>query len=244
MNLNKNSQPVKIAAVILLGITTILAIGWYIAQAQSRAAASAGSSEQPFPTQEESVAQSGSQPIPQDLLTQTINGITLTVTSAEIINTGIQIGVCYSTPDGGDWYQSPGHLFYSTYEILPDEAEMMSEQKADGVNMGKRCENIRYRINDLKSITTPIKFSVINIFAEPREIPPCDYFQQRLSTSLAARAMGIQANCSENSDGSIVATLANKLPTISQEEAQKTLNDVLQGEVPGPWEFTISTLFP
>lgn len=244
MNINKNGRHIKIALVMLLTITTIISIGWYIAQAPSRAVASNSSNGQPAPTQEQPVTQAGSQPITQDLQTQALNGITVTVTSAKIIGTGIQIGICYSTPDGGDWYQSPGHLFYGTYEILPDEAEMISEQKADGVNMGKRCENIRYRINDLKSITAPIKFSVLDVFAEPREVPPCDDFQNRLNTSLAARAKGLKVECNENSDGSIRATLLDKLSSVSQEDAQKTLDDILLGDITGPWAFTINTLNP
>jgi hypothetical protein len=241
MNINKNFKNFLIT---LLAITTILSISWYVSRSQSRAAASNAAIVQSASVQEQSASQAGSPPNIQDIRTQTTSGITLTVTSVKIIATGIQVGVCYSTPDGGDWYQSPGHLFFSTYEILPDEAEMTSEQKADGVAMGKRCEDIRYRISDLKSITTPIKFSVINIFAATREMPPCDYFQLRLSTSPAARAAGIKATCIANSDGSVSATLSNDLATASMADAQKILQDVLSGEVEGPWAFTINTLNP
>jgi hypothetical protein len=234
----------KIIFISMLAVTATLSIGWYISQSQSRAAASNVAIAQPVSIQVQPVSQATSQPNNQDVRTQLINGITLTVTSVKTIATGIQVGVCYSTPDGGDWYQSPAHLFFSTYEILPDEAEMTSERKADGVSMGERCEDIRYRINDLKSITTPIKFSVINIFAATREMPPCDYFQLRLSTSPAARAEGIKATCTSNSDGSVSATLSNNMASISQGNAQKTLDEVLAGEVNGPWVFTINTLDP
>jgi hypothetical protein len=240
MNINKNFKNFLIT---LLAITTILSISWYVSRSQSRAAASNVAIVQSASAQAQPATQA-SQPNIQDVRTQTTSGIILTVTSVKIIATGIQVGVCYSTPDGGDWYQSPGHLFFSTYEILPDEAEMTSEQKADGVTMGKRCEDIRYRISDLKSITTPIRFSVINIFAAPREMPPCDYFQLRLSTSPAARAAGIKATCIANSDGSVSATMSNNAASVSLADAQKTLEDVLSGEVKGPWAFTINTLNP
>lgn len=234
----------KIIFITMLAITATLSIGWYISRSQSRAAASKVVIVQPASIQIQPVSQITSQPNNQDVRTQLSNGITLTVTSVKTIATGIQVGVCYSTPDGGDWYQSPGHLFFSSYEILPDEAEMNSERKADGLSMGERCEDIRYRINDLKSITTPIKFSVINIFAVAREMPPCDYFQLRLSTSPAARAAGIKATCIVNSDGSVSATLLNNIASVSQVNAQKTLDEVLSGEVKGPWAFTINTLNP
>lgn len=110
--------------------------------------------------------------------------------------------------------------------------------------MGERCESIRYRINDLESIAPPITFSLLSIHAVPREVPPCDDFQIRLNTSPAARAIGLQAKCSEISDGSIKVTLTGKRPDISQSEAQKTLDNILRGDVQGPWEFTIKTIIP
>lgn len=239
MKINKS---IKITLIVLLTITTVLSGGWYISQPQIRAVASNADNASYVTVQEQSANQVNSQPTAQSIQTQTVNGITVTITSAKIISTGVQVNMCYSTPDAGDWYPLPGNLFYGAYVIPPDEFETISDQKANGINMGEKCVSIRHRIDDLESIALPITFSLSSIHAVPREIPPCDNFQNCLNTNAVAHARDLQAICSENSDGSIKVTLTGKRPDISQSEAQKTLDNILRGDVQGPWEFTINTI--
>ena len=143
----------------------------------------------------------------KDVLSQIVNDVTVEVTSAKIIKTGVEIGVCYTTLDGGDWYPTPGHLFYGTSEIYPDEYEFTSEVKGTELDPGKRCVLIRYRINDLESVTVPIQFSLIDVAAIPREMPPCQNFRERLATNSKAKTAGLEVQCAETKDGNISVTL-------------------------------------
>ena len=229
--------------VILLAFTTIASIGFYVYQPQAKASASASTIIQQHPVNQQVANIIPTSAPSNEVLSQTANGVTVDVTYTKIIPTGIEIGICYTTLDGGDWYSAPGHLFFSTYEIYPDEAGFASEAKADSKNLGKRCEFVRYKINDLKSITTPIQFSVNQIYASPMEMyTPCKYFQQRLATNPKANADGLKASCTENNDGSISVGLTDYTKSMLQDDAKKELDDIASGVVKGPWQFTIINL--
>jgi hypothetical protein len=173
---------------------------------------------------------------------QIVNDITVEITSAKIISTGVEIGVCYTTLDGGDWYPVPGHLFYSTYDVYPDEYEFTTELKANGNNPGNRCALVRYRIDDLKSIVAPLQFSLTDLVAHPREMPACQNFQERLDSNSKAKAYGLKAKCAETADGNVAVTLVGNDKSVAKDTASKLLDDIAKGEVAGPWEFTIAEL--
>jgi len=241
VNTKKINLSAKIIIALLL-VTAVFSVSWYISRPQSPALAAKTNVEQPVTIQDEA------QSIPTDQfvsifpLSQTVNGIAVELMSARLIDTGIEIGVCYPTPDGGEWYPVPGHLFYDTYEVLPDEAELLSEQLADGVKMGRHCELIRYRIDDLTTVTLPIRISFLGYWAVPREIPPCENFRQRLETSPKAKAYGLKAKCTEDGQGGISVVLLSKASSVAKGEAQKALDEIVKGEITGPWEFVIYEL--
>lgn len=227
----------------LLIVTAVMAIGFYASHPQLMALAGNGVVLQSPSNQDEPVFVSNHQTASEKVLSKTVNEVTIEIASAKIIKTGIEVGICYTTLDGGDWYPTPGHLIYSTHEIYPDEFEFTTEQVADERNPGRRCALIRYRIDDLESITTPIRFSVIDIHAIPREMfSACQNFQQRLDTNSKAKAYGLEAKCTENNDGSLLVELVNHNKSISNERAKKTLDDIASGVVNGPWEFTIAQI--
>lgn len=137
----------------------------------------------------------------------------------------------------------PGHLFYGSYEIYPDEFEFTTETLADGKNFGERCELVRYRIDDIENITTPLQFSIIGMRAMPREMySPCEELQQRLDTSPKAQSYGLKASCQDNADGSRSVTLLENNKSIAAEEAQKVLDSIDSAKVEGVWEFTITSI--
>jgi hypothetical protein len=174
---------------------------------------------------------------------QTVGDVAVEIKSVKVIKTGVEVNVCYTTVDGGDWYPMPGHLLYSTYEIYPDEFQFTTEKKADNTTLGQRCALVRYRINDLESITTPIQFSIIQLTAEPREqYSPCQEFQQRLETSLVATTYGLKATCKETDGGGVSVALADYIQSATQEKASTALDSIAKGVVSGPWTFTITTL--
>ena len=235
----KNTFPIKaIVTGLLLIMLTVASIGFYASRPQSEVAANGNAkllvdSARP-------VNSDTSQP-PMSTVTKTVNAITFEIVSTKIIETGIEVGVCYTAPDGGDWYLTPGHLVYGANDINPDEFEFTTEQPADGKNNGKRCALVRYRIDDTKSITTPVRFSILDIYAIPREMfSACGNFQQRLNTSPKANADGLKARCEENSDGSISVALESHGKSTTNEKAKEVLDGIVNGVIPGPWEFVIT----
>jgi hypothetical protein len=232
--------------ICLLAILTLMSIGWYMSRPQAQVSADDMVAGQLVPNQDTvsndaNSTVAGADPKTADSVPQskTVKGTTVELVSAKVINTGIEVGVCYPTPDGGEWYPMPGHLFYGNYEILPDEAELLSEETADGTKMGKHCELIRYRIDDLSTITMPVRFSLLGYFAVPKEIPPCENFQLRLNTNSKAKAYGLKALCKEDGQGGISVSLNEKASSVAQDKAEEVLNEIVKGKVEGPWEFTI-----
>lgn len=234
----------KLGVTLLVGIltvTTVLSIGWYVSRPQSQALA-VNNNQQPEAIQITVATNPVESDKQADMRTKTVNGITVEIISAKLIETGIEVGICYSTPDGGDWYTMPGPLSYGLYEVLPDEAEFISEEKANRKNMGRRCESIRYRIDDLDTLTMPLQFTISGFWAVPRELPPCENFQQRLDTNPQARALGLKAKCSYDEQAGISVMLAEKAASVAREKAQQVLDGIVTGEVNGPWEFLITEL--
>jgi len=181
--------------------------------------------------------------VQQDILLKTENDITVEITSTKVISTGVEIGICYTTLDGGEWYPMPGHLFFGIYEVYPYEYELTSEILADGKKTGTRCALIRYRIDDLNTFTTPVEFSILKFDAPGREMyTPCQELQQRLDTNPKANAYGLKAKCVENSDGTISATLLDHATSVSNDNAKQALDKIAKAEVVGPWEFTINEI--
>ena len=180
----------------------------------------------------------------KQLLSETREDITIEMTSAKVIGTGMEIGICYTTPDNAEWYPMPGHLFYGNYEIYPDEIEFLAgERFADGKSMGRRCALIRYRINDVSTLVTPVELSILQLYAPGREMyTPCEEFRERMATNPKVKAYDLKVECVETSDGSISATLLEHDPSISSEEANRILNEIASAEINGPWIFRIDEI--
>lgn len=229
-------------SIVLLAIAAIGSIVWYASQPQSKALADTTNIQQPVKSQETPASDLISQVTSGMPKLQTVNGTTVELSSVKKIETGIEVGICYPTPDGGDWYPTAGALSYSTYEILPDEFEFISEQKADGIHTGRRCALIRYRIDEMENITTPIQFTLLGYWAVPKELPPCENLQQRLNTNPRAKSYGLKAKCSYDDQTGLSVALSGKASSIAQDKAQQVLDEIVKGEVNGPWEFTITEL--
>ncbi|MBK9924877.1 MAG: hypothetical protein IPP66_06240 [Anaerolineales bacterium] len=177
-------------------------------------------------------------------LYQTVSDIAVEITSVKRISTGLEVGICYTAPDNGEWRPLPGHLFFASSEVYPDEIEFLPDEKiADGKNTGIRCALIRYLVEDVSAITTPLMFSIIQFYAPGREMySPCEEFEQRLSTNQKANAYEIKAKCEEVGDGNISVELVDNDKSIAKDKVSKLLADIAKGEVAGPWEFTITEI--
>lgn len=245
----KTSKVINIIVVGLLILTTSISIGFYFSQPQRSALANNEPVEQ-VPDEKPAqpvTEQDTSQQVPvkvQETLLKTKNDIAVEITSTKVISTGVQIGICYTAPDNGEWRPMPGHLFYGQYDIYPDEIEFLEEEKlADGKNTGTRCALVRYRIEDLNTLVTPIEFSILKFYAPGRErYTPCQELQQRLDSNPKAKAYGLKAKCVENSDGTISTTLLDHAKSVANDRAKQVLEEIAKAEIDGPWEFTIEEL--
>lgn len=237
----KNHSVANILIISALVLAASFSIGFYFSKPQAVALANSEPAQQiPTVVPVESVIL---QSINQKVLSKTKNDITVDVTSTRVINTGIEIGVCYTTPDNGEWYPMPRHLFYGGYEVYPDEYEFTSEKLADGKNTGTRCALIRYRIDDLSALNAPINFSIVRFYAPGREMYTwCQELQQRLNTNPKANAYGLKANCTDGSDGMISVSLIDHNKAVTKDKASKLLEEIARAEVDGPWEFTITEI--
>lgn len=228
-----------VAVTSLLAALVLAAVGFYASRPQTDAVAHT-EPQAPY------LGKQSDTPTPQpseEVLSKMVNDITVKITSAKIIETGVEIGICFTALDGGEWYPTPGHLFYSTYEIYPDEFEFTTETLADKENFGERCALVRYRIEDKENITTPIQFSIIAMRAIPREMyTPCQEFQQRLETSPQANALGVMAKCVEDGNGGFSVELMSNARSVEMEQARMIVNQIAKAEVGGPWEFTITEI--
>ena len=227
-------------AIAFLTLTAIAAIAWYVYAPQTPVAASRA--EQPDSSRQQVSIQPTSPDAGSAPSSKIKDDITVTLIAAKLIDTGIEVDVCFTTLDGGEWIGFYGPLEYGTYAIPPDEAGLIGEQKADANNTGTVCELVRYRIDDLTSVTTPIQFSVVEVRAIPKEMPACEDFFLRFNTNPQAKALGLQAQCVESDQGLPVVTLTGHAPSVAQEQAQTALDRIVQDAIQGPWEFTITDL--
>ena len=191
----KTSRVVNIIVVSLLILTTSISIGLYFSQPQGTALANNVPAqqipqEQPAQAVIEQATHQEASLKTQETLSKTQNDITVEITSAKVISTGVEIGICYTAPDNAEWRPMPGLLLYGEYEGYPDEIEFLEgEILADGKNTGTRCALIRYRIDDPNTLATPVEFSIIKFYAPGREMyTPCQELQQRLDSNPKAKA--------------------------------------------------------
>lgn len=240
----KNNRVRNTLVVSLLVLATGISASFYLSQPQTIALANSEPAQQSLSAPEKPADAVMLQDASKDVLSKTQNDITVEITSTKIISTGVEIGICYTTLDGGEWYPMPGHLFYGESEIYPDEIEFLDgEVLADGKNTGTRCALIRYRIDDLNTLTTSVEFSILQLYAPGREMyTPCQELQQKLDSNPKAKAYGLKAKCAETGDGSVSVTLVGHDKSVTKDKASKTLDEIAKGEVVGPWEFTINEI--
>lgn len=235
----KTKNIASILILIFFSITAIASILWYSSQPQTQASAETSNliSVNQIEVTEQVETKKDFFP-----LFSVVNDITVEVEFAKISEKKLEIGVCYPIPDNGDWYPTPGSVTYGAYEIFPDEAEFTSEIKADGVSEGKRCATIRYLVEDVEKVTSPINFTLIGFWAIPRETSPCKNFEQRFETNWKAQSAKLVAKCTENDNGDFSVSLVDYDKSLKSEEAQSILDEIVTGEYIGNWQFTISEL--
>lgn len=236
-------RPQKTKSILILAFfatITILSIIWYMSQPQEKA--SAGTNNAIYPVNNTEINSQTEIQNAEFPLSSTVDEKIVEVEFAKITDGTLEIGVCYPTPDDGDWYPTPGSVTYGSYEILPNEFEFTNEVKADGKSEGRRCATIRYLLENTEKLYVPVKFTLIGFWAVPKETSACANFEQRFSTNVKAREANLEAKCSENGNGEISVSLTNYDKSLQADEAQLILDEIIKGEYIGNWEFTINEI--
>jgi hypothetical protein len=236
----KNFSSFMVTISIILPVLALLSVIFYLSSPKPIVKAENNASTQ-IEVSTGTPTHQNSQAMNSDTLSQTIGDITVEITYAKIIPSGVEIGLCYATPDGGDWYPGPGALQINSQNILPDEAGFTSEIAADGTNMGKRCGFIRYRVENLTNSDASLNFVLKDIHAIPREMPACQNLQQRIDTNPKAVKLGLKISCDDDGEQIISTKIIAYDSSFTSNEAQTELNMILLGSVNGPWEFSINT---
>jgi len=228
---------------IVLTITSIFSVGFYLSRIQYKTNAES-IHPQNYIELIDSTQIPTLQPENNINLQQTVNDISVTVTYAKIIPSGIEIGTCFTTPDGGEWNPGPGPIVLSDGKtISPDEFGTIRETQADSRQMGEMCNFIKYRVEDLSSISIPFKVAIKFLHSPAREMySACENLQHRLNTSPKAYGSEIKMECKETTDQLVSPTVIGHASTISQEEAQAILDEMAGNIIYGPWEFTINSI--
>ena len=174
---------------------------------------------------------------------QVVGDVTVEVTYAKRIETGVEIGVCFTTLDDGEWYPGPGYLTSAEEKFPPDEFEFLDEIHANKNSTGTRCAAIRYRVEDEQTIIFPLQFEMRDVHMIPREMPACQNLQYRLDTNPKAQEYGIAVDCTEGKvQGEMDVSLSGFSKSVTEEEAQIILDKIIVGRVNGPWNFMIEKI--
>ncbi len=260
----------KLIPLVLLGLFILAALasaGFYFSQPQAVALAES----QPTPQSQIQDADDERQPAPEivrELPALTVNDIKVEVTSVKLtqfnrevytetgegtytyqltgyaLTHGVEIGICYTAPDDGEWRARVGQLIFGENSIYADSIEFLEgEILADGKNTGVRCALVIYLIEDPETITLPMEFSIAYFYAPYRELySPCQEMQQRLSTSPKAQEYGLKINCIDDAEKGALVSLEEYSKSVSAEEAQKVFDVIATSEVHGEWKFILNDL--
>jgi hypothetical protein len=157
---------------------------------------------------------------------------------------GVEIGICYTTLDDGEWRARVGQLVYGKNAIYADSIEYLDgETLADGKNAGTRCALVLYIIKDPDAITLPVEFSIGYFYAPYRELySPCQEMQQRLATSPKAQKYGLKISCTDDAEKGPSLSLDEYSKSVNAEEAQKVFDVIATSEVHGEWKFVLTDI--
>lgn len=175
-------------------------------------------------------------------LSQIGNGIEITVKNVTFYDKGIQVTVCYPLFDSGEWNIKPEPLVFGSERILPDERELISSEPASAEKQGNACVHIRYLIEDKSKVTTPIYFTVSELFITPREMDPCEELKIRQATNMMAQQAGIEMQCTQGEEWKPDIQVANSKASLEDENSKLAIEQLSEWKVDGPWEFTINEI--
>ena len=226
----------------LLALAALAFAAFYFSQPQAVALAESQPASQP---QMQSVDElQPSSQIVRELPVLTVNDIAVEITSARVTQFNIEIGICYTALDDGEWRARVGQLKYGENAIYADSIEYLEgETLADSKSAGTRCALVRYIIEDPDAITLPVEFSIGYFYAPYRELySPCQEMQQRLATSPKAQEYGLKISCTDDAEKNPSLSLDEYSKSVNAEDAQKVFDVIATSEVHGEWKFILTDL--
>jgi hypothetical protein len=263
----KKNASIFVFFVGLLILATFASVAFYFSQPQAVALAESQPTPQPQIQDADDERQPGTEVV-RELPALTVNDIKVEVTSVKLtqfnrevytetgegtytyqltgyaLTHGVEIGICYTAPDDGEWRPWVGDLVYDKYVVYPDNITILeNEILADGKKPGTRCSLILYVIEDPDRITLPLEFSITRFYAPGRELySPCQEMQQRLATSPKAQQYGLKISCTDDAEKGPSVSLEEYSKSVSAEEAQKVFDVIATSEVHGEWKFILNDL--
>jgi hypothetical protein len=250
----------------LLALTALASAIFYFSQPQAVALAESQPTSQPQILDVDELQTSSE--IARELPVLTVNDTTVEITSVKAtqfnrevyaetgkdtytyqlvgyaLTHGVEIGICYTAPDDGEWRPWVGNLIYDKYVVYPDSITILEgETLADGKKSGTRCALILYVIEDPDSVILPLEFSITRFYAPGRELySPCQEMQQRLATSPKAQKYGLKISCTDDAEKGPSISLDEYSKSVNAEEAQKVFDVIATSEVHGEWKFVLTDI--
>jgi hypothetical protein len=159
----------------------------------------------------------------------------------------LEIGMCYTAPDDGEWRIFSRGISFGDYQIFDVSYEIFEGEKlADGKEFGMRCGAARYLLQDgAKSLVMPVRYSIEFFSAAQRENhTPCQEIQQRWRTNPLAQEYGMKISCQDDFAKGPTVTLDDYSKSVNREDAQWVFDMLTTAQVPGHWEFVLTEIEP
>jgi hypothetical protein len=169
----------------------------------------------------------------------TANGVTFELLSARTTPNGVDVSVCYSLPEGstswalGNSPSAQAKLVVGGQLLLGDGWSFLNFRNDAAGNPTHRCDALHFNGAAPASLTgsTLTLQTLEHDIPEQLECPP-------LQAQLDAKQTGIVIKChTEPGVGSFEIDQAP--PGMSQEDAFKTVNQLITRPITGPWTFTL-----
>lgn len=166
-------------------------------------------------------------------------------------NTYLQVGLCFTLPDDGEWNIIPGTAAVGDLDLWADTMAAGGIEPASGDAQGRKCVRMRYNVSSLDpDWDQPVKLNFDSIAAAPREGSPCKDILHRFETNASAQALGVTISCTDNVTGDVVRGPKDYVLTVESfdetsrtlEEAESDLGRYLDFHISGPWTFSIGNI--
>ena len=163
----------------------------------------------------------------------------------------LQLGICFKTPDDGDWFILPGDSRLGEQEFFPFSFIPEKIIRASKDAQGEICGQLQYDLTNVQMTDNDsISLVISELYAAPREGSPCDDILHRYETNLEAQKMNLHLSCVDKyesddirSDIDYILTAESfNESTDSIETIQKEIEKILSPHVEGNWTFYIDNI--